>query len=1647
MRTFHVVEIGPPHFDGWVGTPINPPLPLSTLPLCGDENRVIAGADYTIKDYKGVIWAKSAPSSPSPEDIQIEFYYPLQESFFYDLDLNGVPDLPAGSCLPFNAGALGSPTPVSYSLTWPEDAPQLRLGESVLNAKNGLPDIKNLSQVQVVYDSGNPLGQSAFSSIGRIYDPLTSRVLPLPPGYSLPNSIALENVNGTETFADLPSVLKSRITYDRANNTIIFKGILDESFVGEPLLLPNVLSAHERDRLKRLDDDFVTVNPVSDSWDAHVDRLYRLTLNPNSLVFFTIDNNGLGLSDGPIGTVIPVAFGEDVKALAIFRNDLSTLSGRQFITLIVNNDPDLPGLPVDMKVIEISKDDPFRGDLKIIQPSNVFDERITIRHSSDFGGNTDRIDFEWYYHPGSEATDPPITDPVTGEITDLNGWILHTAGTLDLGNITPPNGVNQITLGDVGGGESGLLIMSDNRYLARYRGYALPNHSAEQWGAWVGDPASAATTQGVLVEGWVKRVLRGLNPFDSRTADFHSSAVDTFASMIKQAGIRYEGDIAFNPDADNINQIGLIEAYETVRQRAARLSINGTPAVDYSPANDALLLVTSKISDLYMLLGNEAYADAADPTIGFGTSSGAYGSLASSIFSFQNQMPSLLDEELTLLRGRDDSSTGVAASPVYNRLYWNFTLGEGEVAYQQNYNVTDQDFDGFINEIDARILYPQGHGDAWGHYLTAQKAYYKLLRHPNFTWTPRSESISVGGVAVEVDFLDERKFAAAAAARAKTGSEIVDLTYRKNYVESPSGQWQGYKDADADRAWGVDEWSRRVTQGAYFDWVTANFILPAEDTVNEGLAKIDRQTVSELREIPVHADIIRTRLENSNLGLNPLGLAQDVVPFDIDPSQIAAGNTLGNRSHYEQIQARAVTALKNAAAVWDEANTSNSLLRQNQDSADKFRQNANATERDLKHRMIEIFGKPYSGDIGIGKPYPEGYDGPDIYRYMYVDSLGLSNESVALTKTYTAFWNATELTHADGTKTKGFVFPGDFAKGFHDTVTIGTLSMQYPTRVSTDNPWPFVAAFEMGQRDTPGEIQIALGDVIQNHRRLKSAQLEYRNLLREINRQVESLNERQGLRAQEIKIKEDLRTARTSLNAIAGTTKGAAEIVKAQADSINTLGSITASALPKIVGVAANDVFSVARAQVYSTTFVASKAFSISRLSLEVVSRGAEAALKIVEGESKRKLESVQFNFDIGQKYKELERTLDKEALLQVEMVSQEELLRQSIDRYQSWIAKGFRVMEDRLAFRKRTAATVQSNRYRDMTFRITRNDALQKYHAQFDLAARYVYLAAKAYDYEVNLLGSDNDSGQKFLSDIVKYRSLGQLVNGVPVPGRPGLADALGRMTQNFSVLKSQLGINNPQKETGRFSLRSELFRISTGDSVSWQDALNRVVVKDLWQIPEFRRYCRPFAPPPGQAGSTPQPGLVIAFPTKIQFGQNFFGWDLSGGDSAYDPSQFATKIHSVGIWFENYDGMGLSLTPRVYLIPVGMDIMRSPSGDNLSTRQWRVMDQVLPEPFPISANQINNPDFIPIADGLGGSFIDIRRFAGLRAYHDSGFNESQMSQDSRLIGRSVWNTQWMLIIPGGTLLNDPNAGLKGFIDSVSDIKLLFRTYSYSGN
>ncbi len=1343
-------------------------------------------------------------------------------------------------------------------------------------------------------------------------------------------------------------------------------------------------------------------------------------------------------------------FGVGGTAVAIGTVTTESVNGQswgippRFVTLMQNNDPGLAGLPVTLSVIAIGAG-PFGGDMKVLPPANVFDERLTLRLSSDFGGQPERFDFEWWYKPDTADFKKSVLPTLNadGTVANANGWIKYTPGS--------GMGKNMITLGE--NGESGLLVMSDNWFIARYRGYNVGNNR-NVWSPWIGDPSSLSTPLPMLAEGWVKRVVRGLNPFDERASDLSTASASARISMLEQAGRRYEGDVAFNPDPNYLNKIGLIEAYETVLRRARSLSTDGSPPVNYAPANNALLYMGSRISDLYTLLGNEAMADAADPTIGFTTSDG-YGSVASSIFAFQNQLDSLLEEELSLLRGRDASSAGVQGAPIYNRLFWNFTQGEGEVAYAQVYNLKDKNADGKIDEKDGMIMYPQGHGDAWGHYLTATKAYYNLLRNPNFTWVPRSENMVLAGVPVKVDYLDERKFALAAASKAKAGADIVNLTYRLKYVEEPSGQWQGYSDTDASRAWGVDEWGIRAGMGAYFDWVMANAILPSEDPnpAHTGIDKIDRTTVKELTDLSAAFGLVERQMDQADQGLNPLGLAQGVVPFDIDPAFLDDG-----QGQFEQVQERAKDALDNAISSFNHLNSMNQAIRGSGDAAQDLEYDLEMQDRDYTTQLVEIFGYPYVGDIGPGKTYPSGYDGPDLLHYMYVNTREIGNNNAPADQAWTGLmakmdselstWGNVRLQDKTLTKTTDVLAGND------------SMPVNYPFSATG---FAFEAPASWGQRRAPGSVQEAVSDLVQAETRLKQALKEYDKLLKDIDEQLRGLDGELDLTQETINITQGANKKRTDLMIAARTLKGVQVALNRGADLTDDLADSIAEAIPKnfiaggfVIGglacgggvVVGGDIAAPARGAVKGGfSAVANTVFGIGSDVAEIAINGLEGAIETTDMQSGLDITKAQLKFEHQQSLKEIASMMREEAPMRLEIYNQKEVVQQAAGRVQSTLAGGQRIIEARTAWRKQFAGRATELRYKDMAFRIFRNDAVRQYRDQFELAARYVYLAATAYDYESNMIGSEGNSGRAFLTDIIRHRSPGVVQEGLPIAGIPGLADPMARMGANYKVMKTQMGFNNPQTETGKFSVRNELFRLrdGAGDSTTlWQAKLKESLVDDLWKVPEFRRYCRPMAPE--SAGA--QPGILIRFPTTVTFGLNFFGWPLSGGDSAYDPSQYATRIRSAGIWFEGYDGAGMSMTPRVYLVPVGADVLRSPNGSNFETRLWRVVDQKIPLPFPIQQRQLQDPKYSPMLDSLGGSFVEIRKFSSLRAYHDSGdFDPSEASSDSRLVGRSVWNTQWMLVIPGGTLLNDKTKGLDSFINSVSDIKLFFQTYAYSGN
>jgi hypothetical protein len=415
-----------------------------------------------------------------------------------------------------------------------------------------------------------------------------------------------------------------------------------------------------------------------------------------------------------------------------------------------------------------------------------------------------------------------------------------------------------------------------------------------------------------------------------------------------------------------------------------------------------------------------------------------------------------------------------------------------------------------------------------------------------------------------------------------------------------------------------------------------------------------------------------------------------------------------------------------------------------------------------------------------------------------------------------------------------------------------------------------------------------------------------------------------------------------------------------------------------------------------------------------------------------------------------------------------------ALQQVQNIIAKGNRILADREVFRQRAAAIIQGYRTKDLGFRVFRNEALEQYRSLFDLASRYTYLAAKSYDYETGLLGTTK--GHEVFDKIVAARSLGDLTGGVPQStvstlGDAGLAGTMAQLDADFSVAKGRLGINNPDQYGTVFSLRSELYRLLddpeiTSDDDAWRQTLEQHIVANVLADSDVATYCRNIKKPDG----TPVPGIVISFSSSILHGKNFFGLDLAAGDHAYTPSNYATKIYNVGIALPGYVGMdsyaagnmgsgtpastaanALSATPYVYLIPCGSDYMLAPPlGDTNTARFWNVKDQALPLPYNLGGTAFNSNQFFNANGTLSEQPWILRKHQAFRPVSDPSFFYGSVPAEftnSRLIGRSVWNNSWKIVIPAFTLLKNEQTGLDRFAASVKDIQLFLRTYSHSGN
>jgi hypothetical protein len=1610
------------------GTLVPGPHPLDLLPdpwnvkTWWENAGAIGNPGY--QDRKLQVWAKCAGTNNTSAELVMYNYYPVQDGFFFP-SLMQQP--PLNTPVPWlcragdNTGAdllTGTPQKWTWTVTWPNDSPVIDIGQTLTKAFQGLPEVWGAKSIKHIYES-------APNAVA-LYDPIVNQTVGLvfdadfatAFGFDTGPQGKLQMKNGKTFFKGLPPNVSDRFYFDPAApkpSCLKLSGRLVEHTGGLSYLQLNVLNDEERTALKSL----VTVaGDISNKWSTAMNELATARVDA-----------------------------DDVRAVVNYAMTHMGPGAGGYVTLI-ENDTTNPvfrvsdGDPIQMHIIQLSTN-LFTGSLLPLKdPYNLLSEQLDILYTESFAGNGSNFIFEWRRaEPNENGTTP----------TDYVGQYA-TYGD------TNKTGVTRFTIGKQG---DTLADMVNNFYVMRYRAVANTPAYGPTGGAWSG------WVQPTLAEGWVQRVVNGVTPFTQRMQDLYNNPAETKVSMIQQAGAPYEGDIALNQD--NLTSVGLIQLYQTVLNKAESMSLR--LGIRDTAANQQLMLAATRLNDLYMLLGNEAYADAMDPTIGFGSdyfnsddfSLGAidYGAMSSSLFCFDNLMPSLRDEELALLRGRSDQAgPSHQLSPTYNRLYWNFTKGitAGEVAYAMNYQIFGND--ATIDQPQAAAIYPQGHGDAWGHYLSALTGYYRLLRNPAFSWgTPSISPLMVGDAVVDADYYDEEKFAGAAAAMARTGADVVKRTCEKVYVENGGRTLAGYRDDDASRAFGYGEWGARAGLAGLYNWAAANSLLPppvATGTndflvfTDDGHLRITRDSVGALAEICAALKDVQRSVDQADAGMTPLGLSGNAIPFDIDPTALASG-----QSHFEQIEARAEQALANAATLLDRAQGVSKLQRQQTQSASNMQQDLVNEEAAFNTQLIGIFGYPYSADIGAGATYPQGYDGPDLYHYMWMDleSFGFEDFELA-TKTSTVF------------QVNGLALNGD---------TNETLTLNFDL---ASNGMIVKPATIGGTRRAQGRLQAAYGEFIQ-------AYLDYRKALLGYAEKVDYLQAETKWTTAQVATDATLGAAATVLQGV-----HLVELIEQQVllYSINDLMSIkfleastkadlnqstprmmmAGLAVGTDIGAPISAALNGALSPFVATT-VAAENFGKTQFAL------SENRMKLAQGSYELLKDIAELTFKEHEAVAAVEQLVMDVNVAAMDLDAANAALINAQESYNSVLAEGEQVLSKRESLRKQAVNRIAAGRYQDMAFRTFRSDALAKYGNAFDLAKKYTYLATKAYDYETALgLGGAYNSDPIF-REIVGARTLGFMENGEAqlggLHGDGGLADVLARLKANWLVLKGRLGINNPQTESCWLSLRSELFRIQpTGADAqkAWQDKLASYRVDNLLDYPEFRRYCLSFQSSYGLKAQ--EPGLVIPFSTTIDFARNVFGWPLAGNDNAFDSSYYATKINKVGVMFIGYNNttnsssVALGNEPRIYLIPVGNDVMRSPGNNGGDLLSYNVVDQVVPLPFPLGNSYLDEPDWTAIYNaytGNGDPLASIRRYPSLRAYHDHGsFSQEDMLSNTRLVGRSVWNTRWLLIIPAGTLAADRDFALQTLIYGadlnkdgkleqfgIQDIQIGFQTYSNSGN
>jgi hypothetical protein len=727
-------------------------------------------------------------------------------------------------------------------------------------------------------------------------------------------------------------------------------------------------------------------------------------------------------------------------------------------------------------------------------------------------------------------------------------------------------------------------------------------------------------------------------------------------------------------------------------------------------ASDPLLFapVFHELYSFEMLLGNEAYTDALDPTIGLhGISASELGDL----YCFQGApgVGSLLVEELNLLRGRDlcpgggcdpadwlndttyfptytgnDSlgNPGSTRAAIYNRMPPN-AEGFSALAYQSNYG-PDENYEAVLEQ------YPQGHGDAYGYYLTATTTYLDVLRGEpstpddgislfadaliNAQQTDTEQVQPDGSPDVPVAHQSVRNMANAMAAKARAGLRVVDLTFRRDYREDPEDPEhdQILVDTDTDRAWGTGDWARRAGLGAYLDWAITSQLTPAG--TNGMLGEVNRSSVEAISELASTASKLQERVDTAGGGLNPLGLVSNVVPFGINAGQLDAWIQNGSgKSHYEQVRDAAVNALANARSVLEYANQASQRMREQDESLFQFSEQVADRAADFQNRLIELHGYPSDRRSRGQRPRP------------YHERCRGSEQRPG---------------------------PGELPAG------------------CASNPGSRLVGAPGTGRDPVGDVGVETCRTADRERTERARQLARRDGRPDAVHRVPRRDAGRRDRHHQPGHAGDDR---------AGGTR--------QTDAV---GVLSAGSLKKAVKSAVKS----ARGGSY-TAMYASALLSAAQQSAQINANfEMQKEQARISGWKEAELTQISQKVEIERERLRLQSLVRQSPQLMVNLKIAEEHALQATGRLHAAVQRGQRLLDERERIRRLQRDQLESYRWEDLAFRVFRNNAIQKYDAFFDVAARFVMLSGRSFAYEYN-----DRSTYDELEQVARERRLGKRV------------------------------------------------------------------------------------------------------------------------------------------------------------------------------------------------------------------------------------------------------------------------------------------------